>query len=115
MENISGWRVEAEVEMGQLRTWVVGLLMYVNGGGEVMRDNSSGHDLEREEFEKMIGKGLGRGLEEKSAEGLYIFGEVSPYTTWPMGRNTTVRPMTHGKIFHRTPHDPWVDLPLYGP
>ena len=80
-----------------------------------MRDNSSGHDLEREEFEKMIGKGLGRGLEEKSAEGLYIFGEVSPYTTWPMGRNTTVRPMTHGKIFHRTPHDPWVDLPLYGP
>jgi hypothetical protein len=33
VEDISGWRVEAEVEMGQLRTWVVGLLMYINGGG----------------------------------------------------------------------------------
>jgi hypothetical protein len=28
--------------------------------GGVMGDNNSGHDLEREEFEKMIGKGLGR-------------------------------------------------------
>jgi hypothetical protein len=40
----------------------------------VTGDNSGGHDLEREEFEKMIGKGLGEGLEEKTTEGPYIFG-----------------------------------------
>ena len=61
--------------------------------GGVMSDNSSGHDLEREEFEKMIGKGLGRGLEAMTAEGSYVF----------------------RKVCHHTLHDLWEDILLYAP
>jgi hypothetical protein len=37
--------------------------------GGATGDNSSDHDLEREEFEKMIGKGVGKRIGGKTAEG----------------------------------------------